>query len=419
MKLNSIVSEEKFKNQIDKWVENKIKNEINDFESLILSLPSIYPQLVLESLDRLYSSKKINNKLYHKLSQDAKKKNKVINKSEIQNIIFPPHPLDFDWRFTQKTTRDLIKTCIILSKPDDTIVFLGTPSLFGIVSKKQYNRRFILIDTNPSHYKNMNQNCSVFNHNLFKAIPSDLYSITKLVIMDPPWYPDYQRAFLNNTSKICKLGGTILMVASRVGTRPNIHREWQALLKWIKKIGLSYEGLCNMNIAYDTPYFEKNALKAIGITNFPYGWRRADLAIFRKKNENNFLLPKKGYQADWYEESYMGLRIRRHPKNHTFKDPSLLSVISGDILPSVSRRDPHRNTVDVWSFGNRVFNCKGTNILHDILCALKDGYSPNIKIESSLGRKLEKKENQLILKTIRQVNKIINIEKSELFGGKI
>ncbi len=34
---------------------------------------------------------------------------------------------------------------------------------------------------------------------------------------------------------------------------------------------------------------------------------------------------------------------------------NLISLVKGDILPTVSRRDPRRRQADVWTSGNRIF----------------------------------------------------------------
>jgi hypothetical protein len=417
MNTRNLNNEAFFEKHIDYWVENQIKNEIYDFNSLILSLPSVYPKLVIDSLNRLLSKKRINKKLYNKLIKESKQKMPQSIEKEIRNILFPPHPLDFDWRFTQKTSDELISISIKLTGPEDTIVFLGTPSLFNQVIKQNINRNFLLIDTNSSDFININKNCSIKIFNLFEGVHHIYHNCAKLIIIDPPWYPEYQRAFLNNASKICQYNGMILLVTPKAGTRPTIRREWQSLLVWANKIGLKNEGLLNINVAYDTPYFEKNALKKSGILNFPLDWRSADLTIFKKQSEQCVHFSKKRYRSDWYNESYMGIRIRRRPERKGFRDPSLKTIIPGNILPSVSRRDERRKTADVWTYGNRIFKCEGTTFLHNILCSLNDGYSPTKQIEFSLRRKLTFPENKLVKKTINQIKKLTELEKNEIFGG--
>jgi hypothetical protein len=204
------------------------------------------------------------------------------------------------------------------------------------------------------------------------------------------------------------------MVAPRAGTRPEIDEEWQSILKWSDRLGLDHLGNSSTNVAYETPYFERNALRCVGIHNFPLDWRRADLAIFTKKEDKSIEPPKKICHSNWYKKSYMGIRIRRHKNLSGFNDPSLISILPCDVLPSVSRSDPYRKTADVWTSGNRIFTCNGTNVLHRILCAMKAGCPPHPKVECMIGRKLEKKEHRLISIAKRQIDEVIKLEQREL-----
>ena len=52
-------------------------------------------------------------------------------------------------------------------------------------------------------------------------------------------------------------------------------------------------------------------------------------------------------------------------------DADLVSIVAGDVLPSVSRRDPRRSPANVWTSGNRVFRTNNPQLLLEaaILCA--------------------------------------------------
>src|SRR2546427_12812849 len=93
-----------FDKQIDKWVINSISLENLTFDKLLLSLPGVYPSLVLNSINRLVSSKKVNKELLKEAMRYVKNKDKIIFEPEKSRI---PHPLDFDWRFSDKTTTKL------------------------------------------------------------------------------------------------------------------------------------------------------------------------------------------------------------------------------------------------------------------------------------------------------------------------
>jgi hypothetical protein len=58
MKSFSTKKTEEFELLIDGWVSERINAGIIDFKSLVNSLPSVYPQFVFDSLERLASKKK-------------------------------------------------------------------------------------------------------------------------------------------------------------------------------------------------------------------------------------------------------------------------------------------------------------------------------------------------------------------------
>src|SRR5207248_1751135 len=115
-------------------------------------------------------------------------------------------------------------------------------------------------------------------------------------------------------------------------------------------------------LAYRTPLFEKNALAAAGVPAVPWDWRRGDLAEFVAVAKTSADRPTPPGPPDvWDEESVGVVRIKcRTCPNNDFRDPTLSPAVPGDMLATVSRRDPVRAAVDVWTCGNRVFRCAGT-----------------------------------------------------------
>ena len=228
--------------------------------------------------------------MLQKISLDAQQP--LFNNKAARVPVSPqPHPLDYEWRFTDETVIRLTKYSLWLSNPGDTICLLGVPSIYRLVNHNRLNRKFFLFDKNTVDQEVAVEYCTL--------IPCDLgdyhmahNSIAKVVLMDSPWYPEYNRAFLWNASKICERNGLILMITPKEGTRPNIKKEWQDILNYSKQVGLGYLGESPEKIFYDSPYFEKNALKASGILNFPRKWRQANLSIFEKIEERMPPQPK-------------------------------------------------------------------------------------------------------------------------------
>ena len=167
-------------------------------------------------------------------------------------------------------------------------------------------------------------------------------------------------------------------------------------------------------LPYSSPLFERNALKAEGICNVHSEWRRGNLVVFKKIQEVEIEPPETQQVNDWVEVFLQKVRIRlRGSSNQQFSDPSLKGIISGDILPSVSRRDPRRSLADVWTSGNRIFKCSGRNILLKILQALAINSSPQENVSNYLSRCLSCDELILVNKATEQIENILKIEQNE------
>jgi hypothetical protein len=173
---------------------------------------------------------------------------------------------------------------------------------------------------------------------------------------------------------------------------------------------------------YQSPVFEINALRVEGIPKMSGDWRRGDLAQFSLETKVEVLRPvhSSSIQA-WVEECVHGVRWRvRREEGTAFDDPQLISIVSGDVLPSVSKRDARRMHADVWTSGNRVFRCVGKHTLRLILRAVRDACEPQLFVESEIGRTLNGIEASVVRTSYEQIKKIVELERNEnlLFKGK-
>jgi dihydroorotase-like cyclic amidohydrolase len=91
----------------------------------------------------------------------------------------------------------------------------------------------------------------------------------------------------------------------------------------------------------------------------------------------------------------------------------LRSIVPGDILPSVSRRDPRRANADVWTSGNRIFACGGTSTLVTIIDALAARQMPEVAVEVQEGRTLAAGEAALVATAAQQVQDVVKWESAE------
>jgi len=220
----------------------------------------------------------------------------------------------------------------------------------------------------------------------------DLPKITaRLIISDPPWYQECVISFLWAASQICSPNGLLLLSTPPVGTRPKAIQDWEDVLVWAKALGFRFLEMHECSLPYISPPFERNSLRAEGIMSVPNEWRRGNLAVLVREFDSSTARPQSCFpNTNWAENAIGDVRIkmRRQDQPHDFIDPSLESIIQGDILPSVSRYDNRREIADVWTSGNRIFKCKGPAILQRIIEAIVDQGSPFSAVEDFVRRKL-------------------------------
>jgi hypothetical protein len=76
------------------------------------------------------------------------------------------------------------------------------------------------------------------------------------------------------------------------------------------------------------------------------------LIILEKVDNAPSLLEPPVHVESWREATFGPVRI----KIRRTEAPNLTSLVPGDILDTVSRRDPIRSRIGLWTSGNRVFS---------------------------------------------------------------
>ena len=392
-----------------------IARGVTQFDQIITSLPGVYPSTALNSLRRLVSMGKIPSWVLANAVRHVRRR-RARKSSAHHRIVLPiPHPLDYDWRFSELATQYLLRRCFELTHPGDTVALLGTPSLLRAAIERSCPRQWILLDAKPAV-----TNCFVDGTPEAQAFRCDVTNDplpalkAALVVLDPPWYEEHMHAFLWAASQLCILGGHLLVSMPQTGTRPGIEQEGVRIMDWAQQLGLSLIQVEPGALPYITPPFERNALQAEGLYAIPEEWRRGDLAVFLHAHQANVSRPMPTHEDEWAEEVLLGMRMRIRPQHEEgFQDPSLISSVRGDVLPSVSRRDQRRRFADVWTSGNRIFACQGRNVFQQIVQAVAAGQSPDEAVAAYLKRSLSAEESRLSQHAAHQILRIASLEQEE------
>lgn len=403
-----------FERQVDRWVAGEIRRGAPTFDDLLCALPGVYPTSVADSIIRLRNAEVISKGQRRRAMQRRGKVSPQRRTSSLQ--LPPPHPLDFDWRYSPETVDQLIDRAIAATEPGETIALLGTPSIYVAQLAKEHHRRFVLIDGSPltvERVKTLDTHRTVYKRDLLAdAVPN--LNVTA-VVADPPWYEEHIEAFLWTAADLARPESQVFVSLPAVGTRPGSRAERRSFRSTAERMGMRIEEVHQRDVAYVSPPFEINALAAAGWTDLPVDWRRGDLGILRTTGVSG-PRPIRQYRETRWEEHSLGwvrIRVRLDPPTKVV-DPTLEDVVPGAVLPDVSRRHRFREIANVWTSGNRVYRCQSPRLLLVVLKALATGSNPRAAFASTIGRTPTTEEARAIARSVSQLQWIARIEGREL-----
>lgn len=408
-----------FENIIDQKVIKATKN-CHTFYRLVRTLPGIHPIDIKSSLSRLRRFRLINKARYQKyiLSAEDPQTSDICRDVQYAPV---PHILNYDWRFSQRGVNLMmaeIRECVrrLNKKENIEIAFLGCPSLMRscFERKPHVNSSLTLIDINADRHKqNFEDDSSIsfLNCNLATdSVPNKRFDI---LIMDPPWYLNYNKIFFDYCSKIIKLGGYVLAAMPPLTTKDNSSTELNQLEDYYTKLGFVQNDYKMNFIKYNMPPFERNVLRVHKILCLPSEWRTGDLLIAKKINNGEGTEPITISEETWEELSIGLVRFKiRHSEPANGSDSYGICLESpydvDDIYPSVKRSFSSKKGVNVWTSGNRVYICNNIPLLKIIIKCLCDCAEINwLKNQTS------EKYQAEIDAVIRKLKRIAAIEESE------
>jgi hypothetical protein len=219
-------------------------------------------------------------------------------------------------RFAPEAARLQLDLAADLSKPGDQILLFGTPGVALEALFAPLDRLVTFLgEDNP-----VTSRINALNH-----ASGDPLSIRRcgsimperegesIVILDPPWYPDFVRPMLGAAAAACREGGYVLISLAPEGARPSAAEDAIKISRFAARHGLVLVDIAACALTYETPFFEANALAAAGLAA-PHDWRRGDLAVFRKVSASSRMAPTSSIRkARWREVEIgpMRLFIRR------------------------------------------------------------------------------------------------------------
>lgn len=403
-----------YDDDVDTWTLAAVRAGPTSFDDLVCHLPGVYPTDARASLDRLLASGRIDEadweRAVHRRARPAPPSRATLP---------VPHPLDFDWRFAGEALDALVAACERLAGPDVAVASIGAPSLHERLSL--VGRRSTLVDANPDMIAAMAALGA--GHAVHARVGCDpLPTLTApVVVIDPPWYPEHVRLFLWAASRLCADGGAVLLSFPPAGTRPGVAGERTDAIAYAAAVGLAHDDIRRGELAYRSPPFERLALIAAGYADLPEDWRRGDLLVFRAGRPRVKATPPGAAidDAEWLVIPAGPTRIKvRTPRT---RRPSampvasrLMPVVDGDVLPTVSRRDPRRAQVAVWTACNRVYACADVDMLIAVADAIDGGADVVDAVGAKLARGLADDEVDEVRTTEAQFVRLLETERRDL-----
>jgi len=348
------------------------------FEEICQNSEGAFPTLVKDIVD---------NRCY-KITNET-----IIYTNEPENIP-EPHPIDYDWRFDDKSAMKLANYCFTKRS---NILCVGTPSVFKYLINR--NCHITLIDRNPhicNYYSKISDD--IINIDFMQYNKKSILFDT--IIMDPPWYTNVIKSWLLKSLKFSKVGTRIILPIIPKLVRPSANFERTDIFNLMNEIGFFWK--LPFKIYYKTPLFEQETLSYYNLPQL-LNWRVCDfivLYILNNSTRRKFEYPLEyKWQRFIIGNQTIVLRKLIDDNGATIKVSSLYSDGSF-ILKSVSNNHYIRNSINLWTSRNRVMKVYGFKRIFSFLKEIELGGNPKHLISKFSNNNEELAALELIEKLI-------------------
>lgn len=327
--------------------------------------------------------------------------------------IAPPHPLDYEWRFSLGGAETFLRHAGEGHAAD--LLLLGCATVGILAGDGRWAGTVHSVDRSSLTTDLIESlDLPVRVTRLDLTASSTPPESADIVLMDPPWYLPQAAAFVRAAAASCRVGGRVLGVFPGNGTRPSARTDCEHLTRLSEAQGLRLSRIYEDEIVYETPYFEHNAIRAAGISDDLRGWRRGDLYEFKRVEAHALATGgcPSGCQP-WNELRVGPIRVRFRPDCPMSGNIALHRIHPGDILPSVSRRDTRRDSARVWTSGNRVFGCEDPGTLLAAMRAIVEDRDPEAAAILTVGHRLSQEQRIDLRRSCSELSGIIEQEHHE------
>lgn len=285
------------------------------------------------------------------------------------DVLMPePHPVDCDWRFDAPTAEFLA----LNAATEGRSLCLGTPSVFTAIAARGGGAH--LVDRNPflARYIACDERCTFENGDVATIAPTN--EKFRTAVLDPPWYLGSYDLFIRHAVDRLARPGILFVTLFRELTRPGAADERSQLLARLRELGRT--SILDRAAVYTTPRFEEEVLRRLRLPALP-AWRAADIVRVDVGEAGEWnQAPTQGDAEPTWRRFLLGDQVVAVmdrpgddvPIHHEAPPTSLL----GYELESVSRRDPARGGLTIWTSRNRAAIAQGTTRIAACLAEVAD-----------------------------------------------
>jgi hypothetical protein len=262
-----------------------------------------------------------------------------------------PHPLDFEWRFSNATIDELLRRLNSIAGPRGKLLFVCTPAV-ALRAADTNNPRRLVYASRMDDPVTLSLWRACRDRMQFIEVRDDLSHVgAAAALVDSPWYDDIALPLVTQALRGLEHGGGLLVgipdrlsgcnsapMLSSIATDPSV-------------FGIECARALPGKLRYETPYFELNTLRRLGLYSVHPQWRTGRV-VFGRRAQNP--IPQHRFPGDgsWCEVGEGSWRVRlRRRENDQWVGSDLVRF---DIRESISRRGMGENAEEYWTVGNRV-----------------------------------------------------------------
>jgi hypothetical protein len=370
-----------YRDRLSNLILDTLRTTAMEFGTLVANAEGAYPTDILIVLKELEADNKVLEAdglwfLHNQQNQPHVRQVGVDVNMMPQSVgeLPEPHPLDFDWRFTDDTLANLER---ILETKCNEGAILGAPTLYKYLS--DIGATVSLFDKNPAMIEYFKSAGYVSATQVDLVHAAQFPRRFRWALADPPWYDEHYTGFLSAASKLLLPHGKLFLSMLPRLTRPSAAEDRFRIVERAHRIGFDLVDISPAALAYTSPPFEIAALREAGFVLS--NWRKGDLFAFvlspDRRHEDCTVL--EAHEAQW-KTIHLGttiIRVRLVSTDNSvdFRYRSASSTGSSR-LQTVSRRSPARLDANVWNSRNIALVVSRPDVLSNSLISIADGGKP-------------------------------------------